>query len=141
MASHGELEAERGHAVRGERAIKLGEWLSLRDVDGGPKEFERLVKRLAAAKWRARNPEKRKAIALRYAHKLEPKKRQRELEVKRRRRRWIASNPARACGDCGVDFCPVKPARRCPRTYCSTKCAARARWHRTHRGASRRPRS
>lgn len=122
-----ELGAERGHAVRGERAVKLGEWLSLRDVDGGPKEFGRLVRRLAAAKWRARNPDKRKAIALRYAHKLEPKKRQRELEVKRRRRRWIASNPELGCGECGVRFCPVKPARRCRRTFCTAKCRARAR--------------
>ena len=134
------LDAERGYSERGEREVRLREWFSLRDENGaGPKEFEKVVNRLRVKKWVKENPERRQAIALRYARKPESKARQRELGVKRRRARWIAAKSHVTCAGCGVEFCSVVAARgNVGRKFCTDNCQARTAYRAKHPGAKQR---
>lgn len=125
-----DLHAELGYRTAGRREIYQREWFSLRgtpdEAAPTPKAFDALVNRLRVKKWAKENPEKRKVIANRYA--LKPENLDKSLAGARRRRRarFIATNPVVTCVGCGVEFCPTKPPRGGhPRRFCTDLCSAR----------------
>jgi hypothetical protein len=135
-----DIDAELGYSVRGERDVRLRDWMSLRGEDGeaarSPREFEALVNRLRAKKWANENPERRRAIANRYA--LKPENMARSIANARKRRLERVRGRVVACGDCGAEFCQVRPKRGIQRAFCSVNCQARAAYHRKHPNAPRR---
>lgn len=116
------------------KAAALSDW-SFRNEQAA---FKKVVNRLRAKKWARENPEKRRAIANRYARKPGVSARQVALSKKRRHARHRAAAPVVTCAECRVEFCATKPQRGGrPRKYCSTACMQRERYQRITPGARR----
>jgi hypothetical protein len=125
-----DLHDELGYRPAGRREIALRDWFSLRgeptEVAPTPAAFGKLVNRLRVKKWVKENPEKRKTIANRYALKPENLKKSNAGRRRRRRARFIATNPVVTCAECSVQFCSTKPPRGGhPRRFCTELCCAR----------------
>lgn len=143
-----DLHAELGYRTAGQREVSLREWFSLRgsaeEPLPTPKAFERKIAVLRAVKWQRENPERRKAIANRYARKPENAKHSIDLarERRHRARREAAEVITCATADCGAQFCLVPWAKRCglPPRFCSVACQARHRYRELHPDAKPRRR-
>lgn len=131
------VEAERGYRLAGERAWRLGEWLALRDRDGGPREFRRLLSKLRARKWSAENPERRRELRRKYNRTAKGRAKRLEHDRLVRRRRWTMARAARACACCGVRFCPISQSRDRGDgvRFCTPRCRRRALYLKAHPNA------
>lgn len=132
-----DLHSELGYRTAGRREISQREWFSLRgtpdEAAPTPKAFHALVNRLRVKKWVKDNPEKRKAIANRYAAKPGVVARIVNLARQRRAARFRAEAKVITCDECGAQFCLVFPQRgNRPRRFCDVNCTARA-WQRKKR--------
>ncbi len=134
-----DLHAELGYRTAGRRELSQREWFSLRgdanEVAPNPKAFAKLVAGLRVKKWVRANPEKRKAIANRYAHKPGIIPAMIEKARQRRAKAFKAEATAIVCKECGAEFCPVSARWRSgnrKREFCTINCTARF-WQRTKR--------
>lgn len=119
--------AELGYRETGQREVSLRDWFSLREpgtVAETPREFAKVVNRLRVRKWAKANPERRRAIANRYA--LKPENLTRSMELARARRYELhKKKPPIVCTECGVLFCAAKAARGSyKREFCTNRCQA-----------------
>lgn len=89
--------------------------------------FGVLVNRLRVRKWQKENPERRRAIALRYARKPDVVVKQCAREKARRRQAFKANTPVHTCEQCGAQWCRVPVKGRLPRgmtpRFCGDACA------------------
>jgi hypothetical protein len=123
------LDAERGYQVRGEKEVRLREWFSLREADGGPKEFGRLVDRLRARKWAKENPSRRLQIGRSWAARNRARETARVRDWRHRKTREQVTTCANR--ECDVQWCPVPGGNlrgNKRRIYCSQTCFNRERY-------------
>lgn len=161
------VEAERGYAIRGEREVRLREWLSLREEGEKPGDFKKLVWRLRARKyWKNKEPASRARILAyrkqwakdnrdRYREAVNQAKRKgrkllhrpcyvRELEQKRARRlRERIERHAAAifrCVVCGAEWCTalrIGLPKAFAPKYCMQRCRSRAAYLRARAAGKR----
>lgn len=116
------------------KAAALADWAFRKEQA----EFVKVVNRLRVRKWAKENPEKRRAIANRYARKPGVSDRTTLLSKRRRHERHRKAGKVIVCAECRAAFCEVKPRRGLPRRFCTANCDARFRYHAKHPNAARR---
>lgn len=115
------IDAERGYSVRGEREVRLRDWFSLREADGGPKEFAKLLVRLRTKKWIRDNPAKAAESRANWG-----RRNQARLHAITRAVVFVC-----ASRECDVAWCRVPSGSRYGNArpvYCSQECFNRERY-------------
>jgi len=159
-------DAELGYSVRGEREVRLREWMSVREEGEAPGDFDRLVGRLRQRKywknmapaskarirayrkqWAAENKERYQAAVnrcKRQRRKLKTPGFVREMEARRalRLQERIARHAAAVfvCVVCGAQWCASLlkelPRAHAPK-YCTQTCRSRAGYLRARAAGKR----